>query len=124
SYTDSKVLGLGLPKFFYRLKYNAPDGKVYYGEVREVGSLAPKKEISLIGHQQIGKNKYNIHFNARGKVNMSVINMLGQVKFKQKYQNLEGPKTIYLFTENWESGAYVIDLKQGQKRTRYKFVLP
>lgn len=124
SFTDEKAMSLGLPKFFYRLKYNSPTGESAYSEVTEVSTLSSKKELSLIGYNQVDKQKYIVHFKGKGKVQMSVINMLGQVKFKQKYNNLKGSKTIYLFTKNWESGAYVIDLKQGQKRARYKFVLP
>lgn len=124
TYTDLKVMELGLPKFFYRLKYTSLAGETSYSEIQEVATFSTEKKLSVIGHRKIGKQKYTIHFKGQGKVQMSVLSMLGQVKFKQTYPKMKGSKTIYLFTENWKPGSYVIDLKQGNHRSRYKFVLP
>lgn len=123
TYTDMKAIKLGLPKFFYRLKHTALSGEVSFSEIREVSTSSHNKELSVIGHNKSGKQKYTIHFKGHGKVNMSVLSMLGEVKFKQNYSKMSGAKTIHIFTENWKPGSYIIDLKQGKKRSRYKFIL-
>lgn len=123
TYTDMKALKLGLPKFFYRLKHTALSGEISYSEIREVATSSYNHALSVVGFKKAGKQKYTIHFKGQGKVNMSVLSMLGEIKFKQNYPHMDGAKTIHIFTENWKSGTYVIDLKQGQKRCRYKFVI-
>lgn len=123
TYTDMKAIKLGLPKFFYRLKHTALSGEVSYSEVREVATSAYNNSLSVVGFKKAGKQRYTIHFKGQGKVSMSVLSMLGEIKFKQNYARMDGAKTIHIFTENWKTGTYVIDLKQGKKRARYKFVL-
>lgn len=102
---------------YFRLKIVRSDGRFTYSKVI---SVAFGKELTVKSFPNPIENELNIETISDAKnVEIDVVDLLGRRVF---YQNTEGSNSLKINTLNWQSGIYILTIKDGKNTVQQKVI--
>lgn len=123
TFTDPDIVSLGQKSYFYRLKQVDLDGSFEYSNVEELRLDDSGYPLSLLAYPNPATDFATLRLGHNGKAEVRVLNVSGQVVFRQDLPNPNANQEIQLPVSTWGAGTYIIHLVDEDSQQQQQLIV-